>query len=328
IVGGWRALRQMDIKVILAYGTVSQLGLITLLVGAGTRTLAVAGLGLLVAHALFKSCLFLTVGVIEHASGTRDLRKLSRIGRQMPVVAAAAAISAVSMAGLPPLVGFMAKESALEGLLEAAHGSGEIAISSGGAWAVLVAVAVGSMLTIAYSARFRVGTCATMRTEHGAALVTRLKPVNRAMVVPVVILAFLTLAVSVAIPGLSRVVSVFADTYPGGGTAGLSLWHGLTWALGLSALIIAGGVVLVSRRRGMERLQERFPDIADSSLLYRSFMRRLDRVAGAVTGMTQRGSLPVNIGTILVVFIVMGAAAIIRYDLWPSEAYLWDSPAQ
>src|SRR5699024_11860557 len=55
IVGGWRALRQMDIKVILAYGTVSQLGLITLLVGAGTRTLAVAGLGLLVAHALFKS---------------------------------------------------------------------------------------------------------------------------------------------------------------------------------------------------------------------------------------------------------------------------------
>src|SRR5699024_10083902 len=99
IVGGWRALRQMDIKVILAYGTVSRLGLITLLVGAGTRTLAVAGLGLLVAHALFKSCLFLTVGVIEHASGTRDLRKLSRIGRQMPVVAAAAAISAVSMAG-------------------------------------------------------------------------------------------------------------------------------------------------------------------------------------------------------------------------------------
>lgn len=328
IVGGWRALRQMDIKVILAYGTVSQLGLITLLVGAGTRTLAVAGLGLLVAHALFKSCLFLTVGVIEHASGTRDLRKLSRIGRQMPVVAAAAAISAVSMAGLPPLVGFMAKESALEGLLEAAHGSGEIAISSGGAWAVLVAVAVGSMLTIAYSARFWWGTFATMRNEHGAALVTRLKPVNRAMVVPVVILAFLTLAVSVAIPGLSRVVSVFADTYPGGGTAGLSLWHGLTWGLGLSALIIAGGVVLVSRRRGMERLQERFPDIADSSLLYRSFMRRLDRVAGAVTGMTQRGSLPVNIGTILVVFIVMGAAAIIRYDLWPSEAYLWDSPAQ
>src|SRR5690606_18594030 len=117
LLGGYRALRQYDLKLLLAYGTVSQLGFITLLVGFGTPGTALAGLGLLVSHSLFKSCLFLTTGTLEHATGTRDIRRLSGMGRRMPWLAAGAILAALSMAGVGPVLGFSAKEAAIDSLL-------------------------------------------------------------------------------------------------------------------------------------------------------------------------------------------------------------------
>ena len=114
LVGGWAALRQTDLKLLLAYGTVSQLGFLTVVFGAGTRDAALAGLAMLLAHALFKAALFLVVGVVDHTTGTRDLRELSGLGRRAPVLAVVAALAAASMAGLPPLAGFVAKEAAFE----------------------------------------------------------------------------------------------------------------------------------------------------------------------------------------------------------------------
>ena len=116
LLGGWRALRQYDIKVLLAYGTVSQLGFLVMLMGIGTRAAALGGLALLVAHALFKAALFLVVGIVDHSAGTRDLRKLSGVGRSMPVVAVAAAVAGASMAAVPPTLGFTAKEAGFEAL--------------------------------------------------------------------------------------------------------------------------------------------------------------------------------------------------------------------
>ena len=84
LVGGYRALRQTDIKLILAYGTVSQLGFLTMVVGLGTPDAALAGLALLLAHGLFKATLFLVVGIIDHQAGTRDIRKLSGVYRSVP----------------------------------------------------------------------------------------------------------------------------------------------------------------------------------------------------------------------------------------------------
>ena len=120
LLGGWRALRQTDIKLVLAYGTVSQLGFLMVANGLGTRDAAMAGLAMLLAHAVFKAPLFMVVGIIDHEAGTRDLRQLSGIGRRHPALAAVAVVAGLSMAGLPPLFGFVAKESVLEGL--AAHG--------------------------------------------------------------------------------------------------------------------------------------------------------------------------------------------------------------
>lgn len=144
LLGGWVALRQTDLKLLLAYGTVSQLGLLMVILGAGTRDAALAGAAMVLAHALFKATLFLVVGIVDHTTGTRDLRELSGLGRRAPVLAGVAVLAAASMAGLPPTAGFVAKEAALDAFR---HGGPADLL-------VLVGVVAGSALTVAYTLRF------------------------------------------------------------------------------------------------------------------------------------------------------------------------------
>ena len=151
LLGGWTALRQHDLKLLLAYGTVSQLGLLTAVFGGSNHDAGLAGAALLLAHALFKSTLFLVVGIIDVSTGTRDLRTLSGLGRRAPVLAAIAVLAAASMAGLPPMVGFVGKEAAFAAFL---HGTGGVDL------AVLAGLVIGSALTVAYTLRFLWGAFA------------------------------------------------------------------------------------------------------------------------------------------------------------------------
>ena len=166
LVGGWRALRQYDIKLLLAYGTVSQLGFLTVLMGIGTRAAALGGLALLISHALFKASLFLVVGIVDHSAGTRDLRKLAGVGRAMPVVAAAAAVAGASMAAVPPTLGFIAKEAGFEALTYL------VADGDGTGWPVLpavlltAAIVAGSALTDGLHAAVLVGGVHHRREVH------------------------------------------------------------------------------------------------------------------------------------------------------------------
>lgn len=117
------AVRQTDLKLMLAQTTVASLGLIMMLVGFGTPAAIEAAAAYLVAHALFKGGLFMVAGTVDHEAGTRDIRRLGGLGRHMPLTFAAAACGAMSMAGLPPFLGFIAKEEvygALAGLPAAA----------------------------------------------------------------------------------------------------------------------------------------------------------------------------------------------------------------
>nr|WP_257910832.1 proton-conducting transporter membrane subunit [Janibacter limosus] len=157
VLGGWRALRRDDIKLLLAYGTVSQLGMMTALAGIGTKAAGLAAFALVLSHALFKSVLFFTVGIIDKGTGTRDLTQLHGPARRLPLLTAVAVVSAASMAGLPPLIGFVAKESALTAALDATHG----AIPGITGWLVVAGLVAGSTLTVAYSARFVWGAFAT-----------------------------------------------------------------------------------------------------------------------------------------------------------------------
>ena len=113
LVGAYLGLKQNDLKALLAYSTISQLGILIMLIGqedgAGYKALVIG----ILAHALYKSALFLLVGIVDHETGTRDLRRLGGLRRSMPYTFALTAIAGLSMAGLPPMFGFLAKETLL-----------------------------------------------------------------------------------------------------------------------------------------------------------------------------------------------------------------------
>ncbi|MEU7994228.1 Na+/H+ antiporter subunit A [Micromonospora sp. NPDC049060] len=313
-LGGWAALRQVDLKLLLAYGTVSQLGLLMVVLGAGTRDTALAGAAMVLAHALFKSTLFLVVGVVDHVAGTRDLRELSGLGRRVPALAVVAGLAAASMAGLPPLAGFVAKEAAVEAFL---HGGTADLV-------VLAGVVLGSALTVAYTLRFVWGAFAT----KGDVPATEARPVGWPFLAPAVVLAAAGLAVGLFAPAVDKVLAPYADLYESAEPGyHLALWHGPTLALGLSALAVAGGVGLfLLRHRGRLGTSVRLP--FDGAAVYDRLIGGVDRLAVELTGATQRGSLPFYLGVILLVMITLPGGALLAGMPWPQQFQLWDTPLQ
>jgi multicomponent Na+:H+ antiporter subunit A len=321
VVGGYRALRQTDLKLLLAFGTVSQLGFLTVLVGAGSEELAAAGLVMTIAHALFKSTLFLTVGVVDHATSTRDLRHLSGLGRRLPAVAVIGALAALSMAGVPPLLGFVGKEAAFAALLEGGLADRTAAV------VVLTVLVIGSALTAAYTLRFWWGAFARKpglpETEIGH------RPTALFLAAPAV-LALAGLLLGPASPWLEPLVSAYADTLPlvADSAEKLALWHGWQPALVLSAVSLLGGAALFAARRPVGRLQRRFAVGASADEGYWNVIQAVNRLAVLVTGTTQRGSLPAYLGTILVVVLALPGTLLITRAPWPAEWRLWDTPLQ
>ncbi|MFI2105033.1 Na+/H+ antiporter subunit A [Isoptericola sp. NPDC019693] len=340
LLGGYQALRQHDLKLVLAFGTVSQLGLIVLLLGLGSKALALAGLAMLGAHAMFKAALFLVVGAVDVATGTRDLRKLSGLWRTMPFTAVAGVLATASMIGFPPFAGYVAKEAALEGLWhDVTHGAGALE------WIALLAVAVGSALTVAYGLRFAWGAFGTKRrpgvaaagapatTRDAAAEPAPATPVRRQpwlLVTPPLVLAVLGLAVALAPATGERLLAPYADRYPAGEPGHLVLWGGFTPVLAITVLVLLAGFVLFWQRARVEKAQDFLWSPRSAEVTYRRTMRRLDDLAADVTAATQRGSLPVYLGIILVVLAVAPGTVIASGLIGgqpPLELVLWDRPA-
>ncbi|MCU1562707.1 MAG: Na+/H+ antiporter subunit [Arthrobacter sp.] len=310
LVGGYRALRQTDIKLILAYGTVSQLGFLTMVVGLGTAEAALAGLAMLLAHGLFKATLFLVVGIIDHQTGTRDIRELSGVYRSARALAFVAAIGAASMAGVPPLAGFVAKESVFEAFVH--YGTGPAAASWG--LVILAGLVLGSVLTFAYSARFMWGAFAVKPGVEA----TPFKPIKPAFLAAPAILSLLTIVYGLwpdPVDGwIQPYAALFADgTVDGGEPAAghLALWHGFTPALGLTAVTFALGLAMFYGRDAVSRLQGLVPGWIDGDRAYQLTIGALDDVAVWVTGRTQRGSLFFYLSVILTVAFVLPLTALI-----------------
>jgi multicomponent Na+:H+ antiporter subunit A len=323
LVGGYRALRQSDLKLLLAFGTVSQLGFLMVLVGSGSRELAAAGLVMIIAHALFKSTLFLTVGVIDHATGVRDLRRLSGLGRQLPALAAIGTLGAASMAGLPPLLGFVGKEAAFAALWDGGLPDRTAAVL------VLAGLVAGSALTAAYSARFVWGAFARKPGLPATAPEVAHPPGPLFLAAPAV-LAVLSLVAGPASPLLEHLVAGYAGTLPlmAPETEHLGLWHGLQPALALSALSLLGGAVLFAVRGRVFALQQRLALRTSADESYWNVLQGLDRLAVLTTGTTQRGSLPAYLGTILVVVLALPGSVLVFRAPWPDAWRAWDTPVQ
>ncbi|MFE7134410.1 Na+/H+ antiporter subunit A [Streptomyces sp. NPDC057638] len=316
LLGGWRALRLNDLKLVLAYGTVSQLGFLMVLAGAGNRDTALAATAMVLAHALFKAPLFLVTGIVDHAAGTRDLRALSGVGRALPRVAAVAVVAGASMAGLPPLLGFAAKEAAFTAL---EHGG------TADRW-MLAVVVTGSALTTAYTLRFLWGAFAR---KPGLADT----PVHRVDVLflgPPALLAAGCVLLGPGVVWLNGLLGAYADAFPAPAHPyRLSLWHGLGTALLLSGAAWTAGLLLFLARDPVVRLSRRVAwPTADR--VFGLGLLGLERLALQVTGFFQRGSLSVYLSTVLLVLLAGELTILIVDRPWHGAAppRLWDSPAQ
>ncbi|MEV8102064.1 Na+/H+ antiporter subunit A [Streptomyces sp. NPDC088135] len=316
LLGGWRALRLNDLKLVLAYGTVSQLGFLTLLAGAGNRDTALAAAVMILGHALFKAPLFLVTGIVDHAAGTRDLRRLSGVGRALPHVCTVGVLAAASMAALPPLLGFAAKEAAFDALL---HGS------PADRWALGVTVA-GSALTVAYTVRFVWGAFFRKPGVED----TPVHRVGWAFLAPPALLAVCGLVLGPGVGWTDRLFSAYADAFPPAAHPyHLALWHGFGTALLLSAVALAGGVVLFLGRTTVTRLSRRIAwPTADS--VFGHLLLGLERLSLQLTGFVQRGSLSVYLATTLLVMLA-GQLTVLGVDRpWRTAAAprIWDAPLQ
>ncbi len=314
LYGGLVALRQRDLKLLLAYGTVSQLGLLTLLAGSGNPDALLAAVAMLIGHATFKGALFFVVGIIDTSTGTRDLTRLSGLGRRMPVLAVLAGLSALSMAGLPPMIGFAAKEAGFAGLL--AGGSTGVAAAA--------VMAAGSVFTVAYSIRFCWGAFAS---KPGVA---EIRPARTSgwMTVPTAALVAAGLLFGIAPRLLEGLVQSYADTAGGARPGAMAAWHGFGVPLALSAVALVGGIAVYAAQRAWERRGSAASPGTPAGAGYRAISAGVDIAAARLTAGTQRGSLPVSLGAILLVLVAFPGAMLVRAGASSASVMVTADPAQ
>ncbi|GLZ02709.1 monovalent cation/H+ antiporter subunit A [Actinomadura sp. NBRC 104412] len=320
LIGGVVALRRDDLKRLLAYGTVSQLGMLMVLFGAGTRAAALAGGALLLAHGVFKAPLFMATGVVEHELGTRRAGELSGAGRRMPVLAVAAAAATASMIGLPPFLGFVAKETAFTAF-------------SGDALAVLAGLVAGSVLTVAYGVRFLLAAFGGATTD--TADTAERRGSSAGLVGPVVVLSCAGFGLGLFSGQVGRIVEPYAGSlktlHPG---YELAVWHGPGLPLALSALALASGLglFLTLGRAFPGRALPSWAPTAQSG--YDAVYRAVSFTARAVTGRVQAGSLPAYLKVIGWTVLAVPGVALVDGLIRGTEPWeagrlrLWDHPGQ
>lgn len=309
--GAIGALRHRDAKLILAWGTVSQLGLLVTLLALGTGKAVFAAASLLFAHALFKATLFCVVGEIDVRTGTRDVTKLSGLYRSMPFAFGFAALAGLSMAGLPPLLGFAAKEAAIEAVLKL---SGAEAIIAGGA------VIGGSVLTVAYTTRFLLLTFGNVPGLEP----TPVKPRRPAMTTAAGILGVAGILGFIFLPVVDGIVRPAAIEFTEKASEyHLHRWPGLTTGLMVSFAVVGAGIALGAflARGSMPRVPRPVgADAADRSIDL--ILTESPRLIGQI----QHGSLPVYLATMSLAAIVAGIPFLTALDI--DHVVLWDSPLQ
>jgi multicomponent K+:H+ antiporter subunit A len=283
LLGAYIALFKHDLKGLLAYSTISHLGLITLLLGLDTHLSTVAALFHIINHATFKASLFMAAGIIDHETGSRDMRQLNGLWKYMPHTATLAMVAASSMAGVPLLNGFLSKEMFFtETLHQEALGS----LS----WMIPVLATVGAVFAVAYSTRFvhdvffNGEPINLPKTPHEA---------PRYMRVPVEILVALCLLVGI-FPGF-----VVGDLLYAASSAAihgpvpeysLAIWHGFNYPLLMSFIATAGGLVIYYYRQPLFTFQANFAE-TDAKQIFDDMVQRTIQRATTFFNLLENDSL-------------------------------------
>jgi multicomponent K+:H+ antiporter subunit A len=299
LIGAFVALFKHDLKGLLAYSTISHLGLITLLFGLSTPLAAVAGVFHIINHATFKASLFMAAGIIDHEAGTRDMRRLNGLWKFMPYTATLAMVAAAAMAGVPLMNGFLSKEMFFSEAMQ-------ISSSHVGGWLLPALVTLAGAFAVAYSIRF----------IHDVFF--NGEPINlpktpheppRWMKVPVEILVVLCLVVGIA-PAYTvaplLAVAASATLQAPLPEYHLALWHGFNPALAMSMTAMACGILMYLLRRPLYALHARNLERLDARVLYNLLLDVLFASSSRVTRFVDTGSLQRQVFLFLVAALVLG----------------------
>ncbi len=322
VAAGLRALRQTDLKLLLAMGTVSQLGFMVAVLGLGSPESSVAGCVVLLAHGLYKAAAFMVVGILDHQHGSRDTRLIPRSVAGWRLTALVTVVSAASMAGVPLVFGFVAKESEFEALVDQSGIGSHVAVA---------AALIGSILTVAYSLRFAMGSLGLL-SGRGSALAADVSygPPGLWFVAPGVVLSAVTVVAGV-VPGVldSLVGSAASDLDDEVVDVHLAVWHGINQPLVLSVVALGVGAALFTARRLVDPVLRAIqPSPVSSSGAYRATLRGLNALANRVAGVVQSGSLPMYLGVILLTAAAVPGTLLVTGTWWPGLPDIVDAPLQ
>ncbi|MBX3609908.1 MAG: monovalent cation/H+ antiporter subunit A [Hydrogenophaga sp.] len=310
------ALFKHDLKGLLAYSTVSHLGLITCLIGLGSPLAAVAAVFHVLNHASFKASLFMIAGIVDHETHSRDMRQLGGLFSLMPWTATLAMVAAASMAGVPLTNGFLSKEMFFT----------EAVNATAGVWHLVVPVLVtlGGIFSVAYSLRyvhdtFFNGPIGDVPNPH-----PHEPPLG--MKAPSILLVIVCLVVGL-LPALTfgPLVHVAATALTGKALPDyhLALWHGFNLPLLMSVVALVVGGLLYRALMGRRRLHgiesERWFGAANGRQFFEALVNGLFGLAGRLTQRLENGSLQRYVASFVVAALVLGAAPLVGSGLGAGE---------
>ncbi|MBT0586013.1 monovalent cation/H+ antiporter subunit A [Alteromonas oceanisediminis] len=306
VLGAYVALFKHDLKGLLAYSTVSHLGLIVLLLGMNTDLAAVAALFHIMNHAVFKASLFMAAGIIDHEAGTRDMRKLNGLWRFMPHTASLAMVAAASMAGVPLFNGFLSKEMFFaESLHQEAYGF----LS----WMIPVLATLAGIFAVAYSLRFVHDVF--FNGEPNELPKTPHEP-PRYMKIPVEILVALCLLVGI-FPAF--MVGSLLESAAGAVLQGelpyysLAIWHGFNLPLVMSIIAILGGIIVYAYRSQLYRFQAQFRE-GDAKEIFEGAVQSIVKGATHIHDKINNDSLQRYVAVLLVFTILITGIPLIHLN--------------
>jgi multicomponent Na+:H+ antiporter subunit A len=324
LLGAVSALRYSDMKALLAYATVSWLGVLTLLLGMPVAYAPMAVAMGVLAHALYKGPLFLAAGIVDHATGTRDVRRLAGLARPLPWVAAVVVVAGLSMAGVPPLLGFVAKEL----LLESAHKLGEV-YGAVGEWGALLAAVIMAALTVGVAIKLvyepfvrSEKNLPAQKNEALSPLHVHHKP-HFAFVLPALVIALLGALLPFVLGPLGHYVLEPAANAIAGGETGveLALWHGFNFVFAVSMTALALGVGVFLLRAQLFTLINRLPEWLSGLAAFNRINKALVDGARWLTRAVQGGTMASQVSVTLLAAAGVAVLALARTQ-WLRDFHL------
>ncbi len=316
-IAAWIALFKNDLKALLAFSTVSHLGLVTMLFGFGTPFAAMAGVLHIINHATFKCALFMTAGIVDHETHTRDIRRLGGLMMLMPVTGTIATVAAFSMAGIPPLNGFLSKELMLEAAAHTDWLGSHLVI---GGMATLAA-----LFSAAYSFRYIFHVFIGQQRDdyphqpHDPPF---------GMWAPPAILVVLVVLIGL-FPNtmVGDLLAVSAGAVTGGALPDykLALWHGITPALLMSLVATVGGALLLWQYRAGLGLRSYFWR-PEAKAIFEGLIDIVVAASRVGTMVLQNGSLQRYLAITISAAIVIGYAGFLGTSLEPGTRAPLDAP--